>query len=136
MNLTESVAKILSHEAELSLDFYERFFDRIPQAETFFNGTNMRHQAAVLRMSLQIIEQYFTHRFEAIGDYLRVIGFKHLEREIPQELYAKWRDILLDTLKEFHGGEWTETLNLAWTDALNLSIDTMLEGYERTSASI
>ncbi len=136
MNLSESVSQILSHEAELASRFYERFFAQIPEAMTFFESTNMIHQAAVLRMSLQIIEQFCSHELGAIGDYLRVIGFKHRERNIPQDMYGRWREILLDELEEFHGADWSETLKVEWTKALNLSINKMLEGYELSSATI
>ncbi len=136
MTLTESVGKILSQTGALTPRFYERFFDQVPDAKPFFESTNMQHQAAVLRMSLQMIEQFFTNGYEAIGEYLRVIGFKHRERGIPAELYAEWRDSLLDTLEEFHGPEWDDSLAEQWTGALNQSIDRMIEGYGLASAAI
>ncbi|MHC4875676.1 MAG: globin domain-containing protein [Planctomycetota bacterium] len=136
MTLGESVTKILSHNGELTPLFYERFFAQVPAAQPFFAKTNMKHQAAILRMSLQMIEQFSTHGFEAIGDYLQVIGFKHRERGIPQDMYAEWRDTLLDTLEEFHGDEWGSDLETEWTQALNRSIDKMVEGYELSSAAI
>ena len=136
MTLTESVSQILSQTGALTPRFYERFFSQVPAAKPFFEATNMGHQAAVLRMSLQMIEQFFTHGYEAIGEYLRVIGVKHRERGIPTELYSEWRDTLLDTLAEFHGHEWDESLAEEWTRALNQSIDRMIEGYELASAAI
>lgn len=136
MHLTESVSKIMSDNDVLTPRFYEQFFTQVPHARPFFDETNMKHQAAILRMSLQMIEQFFTHGYEAIAEYLRVLGFKHRQRGIPQELYAEWRDTLLDTLEEFHGDEWTATLEAEWSGALNQSIDKMLEGYRLSSAAI
>ncbi len=136
MTLTESVSKILSRTGALTPQFYERFFELVPEAKSFFEATNMQHQAVVLRMALQMVEQFFTHGYEAIGEYLRVLGYKHRERGIPVELYAEWRDSLLDALEEFHGDEWNDSLADEWTGALNQSIDRMIEGYELASAAI
>ncbi len=136
MTLTESVSKILSQAGALTPRFYERFFDQVPEARPFFEATHMGHQAVVLRMALQMIEQFFTHGYEAIGEYLRLIGVKHRERGIPTELYSDWRETLLDTLEEFHGHEWDESLAEEWTGALNQSIDRMIEGYDLASAAI
>ncbi len=136
MTLTESVSKILSQTGALTPRFYQRFFEQVPEAEAFFEATNMGHQAAVLRMALQMVEQFFTHGYEAIGEYLRVIGVKHRDRGIPTDLYAEWRDTLLDTLEEFHGWEWSEALAEEWTGALNQSIDKIIEGYQLSSAAI
>lgn len=136
MTLTESVAKILSQNGTLAPCFYERFFAQVPAAGPFFASTNMNHQASVLQMSLQVIEQFSAHGYEAVGDYLKVLGFKHRERGIPREMYAQWREILLETLAGFHGKEWNSQLAAAWAQALNLSIDKMLEGYELSSGAI
>ena len=136
MTLTESVKTILSQTGALTPRFYDRFFDQVPDARAFFETTNMQHQAAVLRMALQMVEQFFTHGYGGIGEYLRVIGFKHRERGIPQELYTGWKETLLDTLQEFHGHEWNDSLAAEWTGALDRSIDKMLEGYRLSSAAI
>ncbi|MBI1310757.1 hypothetical protein GC176_05565 [bacterium] len=136
MNLTESVTKSLSEAGSLAPRFYDRFFGQVPQAQDFFEGISMTYQAAILRRSLQVVEQVSSHRYEAVTEYLRVLGFKHRQRGIPQELYAEWRDSLLDALEEFHGSDWTGTLETEWIEALNQSIDRIIEGYQLSSAAI
>jgi hemoglobin-like flavoprotein len=84
----------------------------------------------MLRLALTMIEQYYRNRYEAMESYLRIIGFRHKRLEIPRDLYADWRDCLLDTLEAFHGKDWNEELERQWTEAINLAVETMLEGYE------
>ncbi len=46
------------------------------------------------------------------------------------DLYSDWRDCMLETLQDFHGNDWTDSLEQQWTEAINLAVDRMLEGYE------
>ena len=135
MDIAESGQAILRGNGTVSNLFYEKFLSRYPEVGHFFAETDMVHQAVMLRMALTMVEQYFRNRYPAMEEYLRIVGFRHKRRGIPQDLYSDWRDCMLDTLQEFHGTDWSDALEQQWTEAVNLSVDRMLEGYELKEAT-
>ena len=88
----------------------------------------MKVQASIVTMALASVEAYYTHHFPATGHYLRVLGQRHSDDGIQPDDFAKFRDVLLETLEEFHGADWNRALEDDWRDALQLAISTMLEG--------
>lgn len=130
MDIADSGQAILTGNSAVSRLFYEKYLGRYPEVGRFFAQTDMTHQAVMLRMALTMVEQYYSHRYEALEEYLRIVGFRHKRREIPPNLYDDWRDCMLDTLQEFHGDDWSDTLKQQWTEAVDLAVNRMLEGYE------
>lgn len=130
MDIAESGQAILKGNGTISRLFYEKYLDRYPEVGRFFLQTDMSQQAVMLRMALTMVEQYYRNRYEAMEDYLRIVGFRHKRRDIPPELYVDWRDCMLDTLEDFHGDNWSDSLEQQWTEAVDLAVDRMLEGYD------
>lgn len=130
MDIAESGQAILRGNGTISCLFYEKYLDRYPGVGQFFLQTEMSHQVVMLRLALTMVEQYYRNRYPAMEDYLRIVGFRHKRREISPGLYSDWRDCMLDTLEEFHGKDWSGSLEQQWTEAINLAVDRMLEGYE------
>ena len=62
--------------------------------------------------------------------YLQVLGSQHRVRQIPKELYPKWTEAMIATLRDFHGLRWHEGLEKQWTDAIGYATRVMFEGYE------
>ncbi len=129
MEISDSMHAILSRQEVVTDLFYLKFLDRYPDVQKYFHDVDLQQQAVLLRMSLQIVVLYYAHRYPAAEQYLRVLGRKHSDRQIPLELFADWRDCLLDTLEQFHGKDWNERLETQWTDAVNLATDAMRGGY-------
>lgn len=129
MTIGESIRVILNREEIVTDLFYDIFLDRHPEVREFFVGVNLNQQAAVLRMSLLLIENHFRQATPASTQYLQVIGHKHQERKIPPELFAPFRDCLLETLERFHGTDWTPSLQSEWRAAIDCAAQEMLRGY-------
>lgn len=129
MDIAESGQAILNGNGTISRLFYEKYLDRYPEVGRFFLQTDMSQQAVMLRMALTMVEQYYRSRYKAMEDYLRIVGFRHKRRDIPPGLYADWRDCMLDALEDFHGSDWSDSLEQQWNEAVDLAVDRMLEGY-------
>ena len=130
MNISESIDRILSSSDLLGAAFYEEFFGRHRGVEQYFEGIHMPRQAAVLTMSLVVIERYYSFPYPATVQYLRYLGTQHSDRRIPPHLYPKWRDAMLATLSKFHGDDWDGQLEAEWSDAIDRATEVILEGYE------
>ena len=118
-------------ETELVTDlFYIKYLERYPELRDYFAAVDMNHQAVMLKMALTVTQQYYEHRYPAAEQYLFVLGQKHHLRQVPQSLYAEWRDCMLDTLQQFLADHWNATLEREWTEAINLATDVMHRGYD------
>ena len=130
MNIRESIAHVMEQQEPFGKRFYEIFFRRCPEAEIYFDGIDMQRQVHVLTMALLVIEQTQTKAYGATKTYLRYMGNRHHRSSIPQELYPKWRDAMLETLQQLHETDWDDELAAEWGTGLQAAIDLMLDGYE------
>jgi hemoglobin-like flavoprotein len=129
VDIAESIQQILSREEVVTDLFYRDFLDRHPEVREFFLGVNLHHQAAVLRMSLALIERHYQQVTPAMREYLKVLGHRHALRKIPVAYYAGFRDCLVETLCRFHGADWTNDLEKEWRVAIDAATEAMLQGY-------
>jgi hemoglobin-like flavoprotein len=128
--LEESLHKILEcPKQELGDAFYERLFERCPGARAFFQNVDLEVQANTLVNVLHIIVSHASHRYPATTAYLKFLGNKHQQRQIPLDLYTHFADTLLDVLASFHGEAWNDDLAAKWREALTITIAAMLPGY-------
>jgi hemoglobin-like flavoprotein len=130
MTIAESLRKILESERLFGSMFYDVFFTRSPEARKYFDGVDMKRQALVLTMALQMMEQFHTNGYAAIDHYLRHIGHHHHDRDVPRELYADWRDSLLVALEQFLGADWSDDLRGEWERAIASATTAMFRGYD------
>ena len=129
MDISESLDRILESKQILGDSFYKIFLDRYPEVQEHFEGVNLQRQAVLLTMALIVVEQYYSNPYLATEKYLQYLGTKHHERRIPQDLYHKWAEAMLDTLEQFHGDDWDEGLADQWREAIGRSTELMFEGY-------
>ena len=131
MDITGSVQTILGRKEIVIRRFYDLFLNRHPEAQPYFEGVNLEHQATLLTMALIMIESHYSHEYPATEHYLKVLGHRHHHDAIPPELFPKFRDCLIETLSEVHGEEWDDVLAGHWRAAIDKATSTMLEGYKR-----
>ncbi|HID23174.1 MAG TPA: hypothetical protein EYP14_12335 [Planctomycetaceae bacterium] len=132
MDINESVEAILSDKQVMCELFFRRFLEKHPEARQYFADADMTKQANFLTIALAIIEDHYEHEYRTTEHYLKVLGTRHRKWGIPVELYAPFRDCLLETMAEFHGDDWTEELAGQWRKAIDKATETMLEGYDHT----
>ena len=131
MDITASVERVLNRKEVIADLFYQVFLDRHPEVRKFFVQVDLKQQAVMLTMALMIVEHHYTRPYPATEHYLRVLGHRHHEYGIPPDLYPGFRDCLLETLEQFHGILWEDSLAAQWRDALDRTTTTMLEGYQK-----
>ena len=129
MKLSESIEKIVEDESLALAGFYDRLFERYPVFKDYFSESSLQRQTAMLTMALVGVKQYPVLNAPA-HSYLKVLGTRHHDRGIPRELYPKFIEVLVETVADFHGDDWDESLGEQWTGALNLAVATMYEGID------
>ncbi|MGD9856078.1 MAG: globin domain-containing protein [Planctomycetaceae bacterium] len=132
MHISESVQALLASKQRVIERFYERFLTEYPELRRHFENRDMRIQASMLTVALASVEAYYSQRFFATGHYLKVLGHRHYHEGVRPEDYSKFSKTLLETLQGFLGDDWSPELEHEWRQALDLAIETMLEGYKGT----
>jgi len=131
MAIEQSIQRLLAEKSTIVRLFYDRFPAEHADVRDYFVDVDLEQQAVVLTMALVMVESYFSHAYPATRHYLKVLGHRHHERQIPPELYPKFCECLLKTLAEFHGNDWDTELSIEWRDALEMASKAMLDGYRR-----
>jgi hemoglobin-like flavoprotein len=129
MTLEESLTDPLSQKKPVFRAFYDRFLADVPEAARLFEGVDLKQQSLMLTMGLIVVEAHAKNDFASTQHYLHVLGDRHQEWGVPQELFWKFRDCLIETLAEWHDSDWSADLEDSWGKAIDRAIIAMLEGY-------
>ncbi len=132
MDISESVQVLLSSKARVIERFYDRLLTQHPDLRHHFESRDMRMQASMLTVALASVEAYYSHRFPATEHYLHVLGHRHFHEGVRAEDFGKFQSVLLEILEEFFADEWDESLATQWSEALELTVNVMREGYQDT----
>ncbi len=130
MQLDESLQRVLAHKEPIIRRFYDRFLSECPAAERLFTGVDLEKQSLMLTMALIVVEAYSRDSYPAVEHYLHVLGDRHREAGIPRELFAPFRDSLVETIRSSQPDDWDDELTTAWQRALDRATETMFQGYE------
>jgi len=130
MDIQESLDKLLQSESIVVDEFYRDFFDRCPEAKRFFEGSDMSRQSILLTMGLNVVVTHYRNPSPATAQYLQILGTKHRDMGVPQELFDRFCEVLLELLARFHGPDWSESLHQQWQEALKNAVKIMLTGYQ------
>ncbi len=131
MNIQESMSRIIDHEDIFGKAFYRVFLERFPEVQQYFEHVNIMAQAALLTAALILVERFYVTDSVAAEQYLQVLGSRHHERGIPEELYPRWTQAMLQSLAQFHGSDWSSELEVEWKAAIDKAIAQMLKGYQQ-----
>ena len=131
MTIDESIESLLQQKQIIIEGFYARLLRQHQEVRPFFEAVNLSHQSTLLTMALIVVESHYSHGYAATRHYLHVLGHRHKLMGVKPAQFEGFRDCLLETLAEFLGTDWSNSLADAWAAALNKSVETMLEGYER-----
>lgn len=132
MDISESVQVLLSSKDRVIERFYDRLLKEYPELQRHFVNRDMRVQASMLTVASVSVEGYYSHRFPATEHYLKVLGNRHFHEGVRPEDYPKFQAVFLATLEEAFADDWQPALAEQWREALELTIRTMLEGYDGT----
>jgi hemoglobin-like flavoprotein len=129
MNISQSLDRIFQSQEAFGRSFYEVFLGRYPQLQEFFRDVDMERQAVLLTMALAVVERNRRNPTSTTNKYLRYLGAKHRDRNVPPELYPQFVDAMMESLARFHGDEWNASLSAEWHESIDRAIEPMLQGY-------
>lgn len=134
MHIKDSFDEVLSQsDGAFAKGFYERLFASDPNMAKLFEGTDMQRQGVMLLAAIQVLVYHDRKPYHALKEYLWILGYRHYMLGVRYVHYQKFQDALLETLADFHGSGWSDTLAAEWHDAIEKGITLMLHNPEESS---
>lgn len=131
--LKESFDLIVPRKDEFAHSFYERLFAEYPQTRALFAATDMHRQEAVLVATLATVIAG-VRKGDDLVPVLQGLGAKHQGYGATAAHYPAVGTVLLATLHEYLGPEFTPEVENAWVEAYTVISSQMLAGAEALSA--
>jgi hemoglobin-like flavoprotein len=124
--LRKSFAAIEDRAEITALIFYKRLFEAAPHLRPMFKG-DIREQAAklteMIALGLSLAERPLVFDTE-----MRELGARHVEYGVQDEQYALVGNILLATLEEVLGDQFTPEIRAVWAQFYDEMCDAALAG--------
>jgi len=120
---------ISNHADEIGASFYENLFERRPDFKNLFStdkgvqGNKLMNAIALAVTKLHTREP---------DDAIKAVGKRHIAYRVKPEYYADFGAVLLETMGQHLGDDWTPELQTAWEKAFKNLSNLMIkaEGYE------
>jgi methyl-accepting chemotaxis protein len=128
----ESSFELIAPQGEtLVKRFYEVLFNRYPAVIPLFKNTTPDKQQAKLLGSLQLVVENLRDP-DLLATVLTEMGVRHQAYGAEPAHYQAVNSTLLDVMQEIAGLAWTDQIQSAWTQALNLIAKVMTDAYSTT----
>lgn len=131
--IRSSLTRVAEREPEFVAAFYQRLFGRYPQVRPLFSRHTPERQQAMLRGAILAAVGHLEDP-DWLTRELGVMGERHFDYGVSDEMYAWVGECLLDTLAEAAGEEWDQAQHDAWAAVYGVMRDLMLAGTARARA--
>ncbi|NJM68879.1 MAG: hypothetical protein HC862_00935 [Scytonema sp. RU_4_4] len=125
--LQKSFAPIRPYGEKFASKFYYNLFRDYPEFTPLFVNTNMEQQNQKLIQTLVLVI-YNSGNLAYLSEILKNLGERHARYAVIPEHYPIIGEVLLKTLEEYLGTDWTPDIKQVWSDAYAQIVDLMLEG--------
>ena len=134
LTMEQSLHEVLSRPKDRLGDlFYRDFLKHYPDLQHYFDKLDLQVQATMLMNALRVVVAHAGERHAAATEYLKILGHRHHQMEIPLDAFPKFTDSMLAALSRFHGPAWSVELAQDWRFALEEAVAAMELGYRDRS---
>ena len=127
-----SALRLRLASSALTLDFYDRLFDRAPDLRAMFPADVTVQADKLFDMVLVLVQSL--DQLQMLGPEIEALGARHLHYDVTEDQYALVCEVLLDTLAQ-HVADWSEADRNAWSVLLNHVCDLMITGARNHASS-
>jgi nitric oxide dioxygenase len=120
----ESMRIAALHANQLSAAFYARLLSQAPELRPLFPDS-LEDQARKFITMLTVIVEGLDH-YEQIAPILQHLGYRHVGYGVAPAHYAVVGNVLIDTLADQLGNDFTTEMRAAWHTAYATLANTML----------
>jgi hemoglobin-like flavoprotein len=103
--LLRALERFAAHEAEITVRFYEIFFERRPDTLELFGTHSIAEREEMMRETLHSLHALYEGQDWLEGN-LAALGKSHWEYGVTQDMYPSFVDSLIDCGQEILGDEF------------------------------
>ncbi len=122
----QSWALILPQRKAVCRDFYQRLFARYPELRPLFKA-NLAQQVDLLVTMINTVISALEHP-DRVRPLIETLGARHADYGVQVQDYAKFEQVLLETLREALGDELDADAQAAWRAVFEQLSATMQAG--------
>jgi hemoglobin-like flavoprotein len=117
---------ILPQRKTVCRDFYQRLFARYPELRALFKA-DIGQQAALFVTMINTVISALEHP-QRVQPLVETLGVRHAEYGVQAADYAKFEEVLLETLSEALGDAFDADARAAWCEVFERLSATMQAG--------
>ena len=121
----KSLAQMGSHAGQMVTLFYDRLFAVDPSLRLLFQRERQEQERKFLAMLVNIVNGL--PHLELLLPLLQGLGCRHASYGVQEEHYLLVEEVLLWTLAQVSGADWTSALAAAWRAAYRTIVTVMQE---------
>jgi len=122
----QSWALILPRRKTVCRDFYQRLFDRFPELRPLFK-VEIGEQADLFVTMINTVISALEHP-ERVRPLIEMLGSRHADYGVQSEDYAKFEEVLIETLREALGDDLDAEARQGWREVFEALARTMQAG--------
>lgn len=126
--LTHSFELLAPRGEELVAKFYQELFNRYPAVKLLFANTTPNEQKKKLLAGLQLVINNL-NKVDKLAKALTELGSRHQKYGAEPAHYDVVSTILVGVMREMAGDAWTEEMQQAWQQAMEVISMVMLDAY-------
>lgn len=125
--ILQSLETIRNRQDEFASSFYNNLFVAHPHLKRHFTNTDMVQQRQMLMGALMLLGKNL-QKPQLLAKTVKSLGERHNNYGASPEYFKPFGDVLLVTLANCLGSEWTDAMEQAWIEAYHSISQLMLEG--------
>ncbi|MBW2232928.1 MAG: hypothetical protein JRH17_21285 [Deltaproteobacteria bacterium] len=125
--IVEHLHLISEREPLIAERIYQRLFQHHPELRKLFGA----HATAVQQDMLNETLIAVVDSLEGVAwleSNLQLLGAKHVEFEVGDEMYDSWTESVLEVLSEVSGSDWSPHLERLWRERMEYLCNHMRQG--------
>ncbi len=133
--LRSSFALVVEKNPEVTVRFYEIFFERYPQVKPLFGQRNLSEVQQ--KMLTEALVAVVDHLEDApwLQEQLEALGGRHVDYGVTDEMYDWSGECLIAAMAEVAGDQWSSKIEQCWVDAYGVIKSMALAGAEKARAA-
>jgi len=128
LTLESSFNLLAPRGEELVCRFYEELFKRAPAVIPMFDNTTPEEQQEKLLDAIKLVIEN-VRMPEVLAPALSAMGERHQGYGVLPDHYPVVASTLIGVMKDMAGDAWTDSIESAWTHALNIIAKVMIDAY-------
>lgn len=113
------------HDKQLASRFYRRLFEAHPDLKPLFDETDMLIQMRMFHSVLSLMVDRIDAK-DGLLTMLENLGQHHAAHQVPPEYFVPFGEVLLSTLADLLGDDWTPEVNQAWAAFYREMVEAMI----------